>query len=148
ASLSKRAATRISRELCGAVPCRSGPRHMAKGRIAHPRRAGVWTAVQSGPFRYDMSMLFLVIERFKNRDAKPIYDRARAKGRMLPEGVTYVTSWVETNWDRCFQVMEAPHVSALNPWIAAWRDLVDFEVVPVMTSQAAFEAMSASHTES
>ena len=51
-------------------------------------------------------MLFMVIERFKNRDAKAVYRRFREKGRMAPEGLTYVGSWIEANWDRCFQLME------------------------------------------
>jgi len=82
-------------------------------------------------------MLFMVIERFKNRDARAVYARARERGRMLPDGVTYVSSWVETSWDRCFQLMECEHESLLHTWIAHWSDLVDFELVPVMTSAEA-----------
>jgi hypothetical protein len=87
-------------------------------------------------------MLFMVIERFKNRDARAVYARARDKGRMLPEGVTYFSSWVETSFDRCFQLMEAPDEDGLHAWADRWRDLVDFEFVPVLTSaEAASEAM-------
>ncbi len=82
-------------------------------------------------------MLFMIIERFRNRDARAVYARAREHGRMLPTGVTYVSSWVETNWDRCFQVMQAEDPAQLDAWIARWSDLVDFEVVPVMTSSEA-----------
>jgi hypothetical protein len=79
-------------------------------------------------------MLFMVIERFKNRDAKAVYERFRERGRMAPEGVTYVTSWVETSFDRCFQVMECADEGLLHAWAKNWQDLVDFEFVPVRTS--------------
>ena len=88
-------------------------------------------------------MLIMVVERFKNRDARAVYARAREKGRMLPDGLTYVASWVETNWDRCFQVMECDDVTLLEAWAERWRDLVDFEFVPVMTSAEASAAMAA-----
>ena len=79
-------------------------------------------------------MLFMVIERFKDGDFKAIGDRFRRSGRMLPEGVIYHASWIDSPNSRCFQIMEAPHRELLNQWIAAWDDLVDFEVVPVQTS--------------
>jgi hypothetical protein len=88
-------------------------------------------------------MLFMVIERFKNRDAKAVYARARVHGRMLPEGLTYVASWVETSFDRCFQVMETDDESLLETWADRWRDLVDFEFVPVLTSREASDAVAA-----
>jgi len=79
-------------------------------------------------------MLFMVIERFKNGDAKPIGERFRRCGRMLPEGVTYDASWVDSTGTRCFQIMEAPQRQALDAWVKRWSDLVDFEIVPVQTS--------------
>ena len=79
-------------------------------------------------------MLFMVIERFKNADVKAIGDRYRRNGRMLPGGVVYLASWIDSPNSRCFQIMEASDRESLNPWIAAWSDLVDFEVVPVQTS--------------
>lgn len=82
-------------------------------------------------------MLYMVIERFKNRDALPIYRRFREQGRMLPDGLRYVVSWVETNYDRCFQVMECDDPRLFDEWIARWADLADFEVVPVRTSAEA-----------
>ena len=85
-------------------------------------------------------MLFVVIERFKNRDAKAVYGRLRVKGRMVPEGLRYVASWIENNYDRCFQVMECDDPSLFNGWIENWKDLIDFEVVPVMTSAEASAA--------
>ena len=82
-------------------------------------------------------MLFMVIERFKNRDAAPVYQRFRERGRMAPEGLKYIDSWIETNFDRCFQLMECDDPKLFQEWIAHWKDLVDFEVVEVITSQQA-----------
>jgi hypothetical protein len=79
-------------------------------------------------------MLFLVIERFKGGDARPIGERFAREGRMLPEDVRYVESWVETDGSKCFQLVEAPNREALNPWTERWADLVDFEITPVLTS--------------
>ena len=79
-------------------------------------------------------MLFMVIERFKDRDAAAVYRRAQTDGRMAPEGLKYVGSWVEANFDRCFQLMECDDASLLQQWVLAWRDLVEFEIVPVVPS--------------
>ena len=88
-------------------------------------------------------MLFMVIEHYKNRDAVAVYRRFQEKGRMAPEGVRYVNSWVEMNLDRCFQVMECSDEGLLREWIEHWEDLVDFEIIPLRTSQeAASLAMS------
>jgi hypothetical protein len=82
-------------------------------------------------------MLFMVIEHFKNRDATPVYRRFDEKGRMIPEGLKYVDSWVEPNFDRCFQLMDTDDPALFQEWIDNWSDLVDFEVVPVVTSAEA-----------
>ena len=79
-------------------------------------------------------MLFMVIEHFKGRDPKPVYRRFAERGRMMPEGLKYVNSWIEVGMDRCFQVMETDDPILLQEWIKNWGDLVDFEVVPVVTS--------------
>lgn len=81
-------------------------------------------------------MLFMVIERFKGRDPSPIYSRLQEQGRALPDGLRYIDSWVEANFDRCFQLVETDEASALQQWILQWRDLVEFEVVPVTPSRA------------
>ncbi len=86
-------------------------------------------------------MLYMVIERFKNRDATPVYDRFRDQGRMTPEGLEYLSSWVDTKLERCFQVMETADPKLMAEWIAHWSDIVDFEVVPVMSSSDAVQAM-------
>ena len=79
-------------------------------------------------------MLFMVIEHFKNGDLNPVGERFERTGRMLPEKVVYHASWVDSENARCFQVMEAPDRASLNPWITAWEDLVEFEIIPVQPS--------------
>lgn len=88
-------------------------------------------------------MLFMVIERFKNRDAVSVYRRYREQGRMMPEGLRYVESWVEHNFDRCFQLMECNDPQLFRQWTACWQDLVEFEIVPVVTSKEAAESVTA-----
>jgi hypothetical protein len=80
-------------------------------------------------------MLFMVIERFRNRDARAVYRRFRDHGRMMPDGLRYVGSWIEVNFDRCFQVMECDDARLLQQWIVNWTDLIEFEVVPIATSE-------------
>ena len=80
-------------------------------------------------------MLFMVVERFKDCNPVPIYERLRTSGRSLPEGLRYIDSWVEVNFGRCFQLMECDDVRLLMQWIVQWRDLMEFEVVPVSPSR-------------
>jgi Protein of unknown function (DUF3303) len=87
-------------------------------------------------------MLFMVIERFKDRDPAPIYARVRDQGRALPEGCRYVDSWVELNFDRCFQLMECDDARSLQRWVLQWRDLVEFEIVPVSSSRVVRELLA------
>jgi hypothetical protein len=84
-------------------------------------------------------MRFMVIERFKGGDARPVYRRFRDEGRLAPEGLRYVASWVSDDLTRCWQVMECDDRALLDAWIARWRDIVDFEVSPVLTSAEALE---------
>ena len=79
-------------------------------------------------------MLFMVIERFKNGDSKPVGERFKLCGRMLPEGVSYQASWLEPSGSRCFQVMEAPDEQSMTHWTRRWDDLIDFDIIPVVTS--------------
>ena len=89
-------------------------------------------------------MLFMVVEHFREGRAPDIYRRFRDRGRMAPDGVRYVASWVDLNFERCFQVMEADEESLLRQWTANWDDLVDFEIVPVRTSEEAAKAIAPS----
>jgi hypothetical protein len=82
-------------------------------------------------------VLFLVIETFRDGDAVPVYRRFRDRGRIAPEGLHYVASWVTDDLRRCFQVMECADRALLDRWIDQWRDLVDFEVLPVVSSAEA-----------
>ena len=82
-------------------------------------------------------MLYMVIERFRNHDAAAVYRRFREKGRMLPDGLKYVDSWVEVNGNRCFQLMECDDERLFQQWVARWNDLVDFEIVAVHSSKDA-----------
>ena len=88
-------------------------------------------------------MLFMVIESFRNQDPRPIGERFRRMGRMMPDGVVYHASWIDPAAARCFQVMEADSIEPLRQWAANWADLADFEIVPVLTSQAYWAAQSA-----
>jgi hypothetical protein len=79
-------------------------------------------------------VLFMVIERFKDRDAKAVYRRFRAEGRGAPAGLRYVGSWIEASFERCFQLMECEDARLLQEWVAFWSDLIEFEIVPVVPS--------------
>jgi uncharacterized protein DUF3303 len=82
-------------------------------------------------------MLYMVIETFRNGDPVPVYRRFREGGRLTPPGLDYVTSWVTMDLRRCYQVMETDDPKLLDEWIDRWADLVDFDVVPVVTSAEA-----------
>lgn len=84
----------------------------------------------------------MVVEHFKDGDAAPVYRRFRERGRLAPAGLIYVSSWVDENFRRCFQIMETADRNLLDEWIANWSDLVEFEVFPVMTSQEAAEKIA------
>jgi hypothetical protein len=87
-------------------------------------------------------MLFMVIEKFKNNDALAVYRRFRERGRMMPDGLEYVGSWIEANFDRCFQLMECDDPRKFQQWVIQWRDLMDFEIVPVLSSKDTMETIS------
>jgi hypothetical protein len=86
-------------------------------------------------------MLFMVVERFRDRDAKAVYRRFRDQGRMMPDGLTYVGSWIEANFDRCFQLMECDDARLLQDWLLNWSDLMECEIVPVVPSDQTRELM-------
>jgi hypothetical protein len=88
--------------------------------------------------------LFMVVEHFKNKDAVPVYRRFREHGRMAPQGLVYLSSWVDQKLERCYQLMETEDPALLDQWIANWSDLVDFEVYPVLTSQEAADKIARS----
>ena len=86
--------------------------------------------------------LYMVVEHFRHPDAVPVYRRFRERGRLAPEGLSYVSSWITPALDRCYQVMETDNRSLLDAWISNWSDIVDFEVYPVITSKEAAERIA------
>jgi hypothetical protein len=87
-------------------------------------------------------MLFMIIERFKDQDAVAVYRHLRDKGRGLPDGLRYVDSWVEPNFDRCFQLMECEDARLLQQWMLHWREHASFEIVPVVPSKDTRETVA------
>jgi len=87
-------------------------------------------------------MLYMVIESFRNGDALPVYRRFRDEGRLAPEGLRYVASWVTEDLCRCFQIMDCDDPQLLTRWMALWEDVIEFDVVPVVTSAQAAAAVA------
>ena len=87
-------------------------------------------------------MLFMVIEHFRPGRAPEVYRRLRDRGRMAPDGLRYVSSWVDLNFERCFQVVEADSEELFTEWTANWDDVIDFEIVAVRTSAEAAAAIA------
>jgi Domain of unknown function (DUF3303) len=87
-------------------------------------------------------MTFMIIERFRGGDAVPVYRRFREKGRLAPDGLRYVSSWVTEDLKQCFQVMECEDRDLLDAWVSRWNDLVEFEIIPVITSAEAQAAVA------
>lgn len=83
----------------------------------------------------------MVIEDFRGRDRKSIYRRVRDKGRLMPEGLRFVDSWMAADMGRCFQLMEADDITLFQRWVAEWCDLAEFEIVPVTTGRQTAEAL-------
>jgi hypothetical protein len=84
----------------------------------------------------------MVVEHFRNGDPLPIYRRFREQGRLAPEGLEYVSSWVDEKFEKCFQLMETDDRSLIDEWISKWDDLVSFEVYPVISSKEAAEKIA------
>jgi hypothetical protein len=90
----------------------------------------------------ERALLYMIIEHFKNQDPIPVYRRFQGRGRLAPEGLRYVSSWVDEKLERCFQLMEAEERKHLDEWVGNWNDLVEFEVYPVISSKDAAERIS------
>ncbi len=86
--------------------------------------------------------LYMVVEHFKDKDAVPVYRRFRDSGRMAPDGLIYVSSWVDDKLECCYQLMETDDPKLLEEWMANWSDLVNFEVHAVVTSRDAAERIA------
>jgi hypothetical protein len=87
-------------------------------------------------------MLYIVIERFKEGATPEIYRRFRERGRMMPDGLEYVSSWIDLDFRICYQLMRTEDFALFDKWIDNWRDLMQFEIVPVRTSAEAVELMN------
>jgi len=87
-------------------------------------------------------MLYMIIEHFRDGDPVPVYRRFRERGRLAPDGLRYVSSWVTTDLKRCYQVMECDDPGMLEAWMANWRDITHFDVIPVITSAEAQTAVA------
>lgn len=87
-------------------------------------------------------MLYMIVEHFLNDDPVPVYRRFRDRGRLAPEGLQYVSSWVDEKLERCFQLMETNDPKLLDQWIANWKDVARFEVYPVISSKEAAERVA------
>jgi Protein of unknown function (DUF3303) len=87
-------------------------------------------------------MLYMIVESFKNADPVPVYRRFHDRGRLAPDGLTYVSSWVDADLSRCYQLMETVDRDLIDQWMANWGDLVEFEVHPVITSKEAADRVS------
>ena len=79
----------------------------------------------------------MIVEHFKNGDPRPVYARFRERGRLAPDGLQYVSSWVDEKLERCFQLMETDDEGLIREWISNWQDIVSCEVYPVITSAEA-----------
>ena len=84
-------------------------------------------------------MLYMVIERFQSGSVREVYRRVDERGRMIPDGLEYLNSWVSADLAVCYQLMETDDIALLQQWTAEWSDLVDFQIVPVLTSVQAAE---------
>jgi len=89
-----------------------------------------------------MAKTYLIIEHFRKGDAVPVYRRFRERGRMAPNGLNYVASWVTDDLTKCYQIMETPDRDLLDQWMSSWADLIQFEVHPVLTSTEALDRIA------
>ena len=87
-------------------------------------------------------MLYMIIEHFKNSDPVPVYRRFRDRGRLAPNGLQYISSWVDEKLERCFQIMETADRNLVDQWITNWSDIIEFEIFPVMSSKEASETIA------
>lgn len=121
-----------------------GARHMRHGDNPQSieRRASLVSTDRAVGTHTMAKTLYMVVEHFKRGDAVPVYRRFREHGRLAPEGLAYVSSWVDAKLERCYQLMETDDPQLLDDWISHLSDIVDFEVHPVITSAEAGERIA------
>lgn len=88
-----------------------------------------------------MLMRYMVVERFRDQNAKAVYDRLKTEGRKLPDGLRYEESWVAADCSRCFQVVQCDDIGLLQRWVAGWQDLIEFEILPIQSSEDTVESI-------
>ena len=88
-------------------------------------------------------MLYMIIEKFHQGKIKQLYERFDERGRLMPDGVNYINSWIDINVETCYQIMESKSEEKLLEWVNNWNDLADFEIIPVLTSAQAKEKVLA-----
>jgi len=113
-----------------------------RSRLATERSRRIRGFHHVSQFAEGAMSLYMIIENFKGGDAIPVYRRFREQGRMAPDGLTYVSSWVTEDFRRCYQVMETNNRALLDQWMAKWSDIIDFEVYAVTTSKQAAEKIA------
>jgi hypothetical protein len=86
-------------------------------------------------------MLYMIVEHYRNRDPLPVYRRFREHGRLTPEGLHHVSSWVDDKMECCFQLMRTANRGLLEQWIESWEDIVEFQVYPVISSEEAVQRL-------
>ena len=87
-------------------------------------------------------MLYMVVEHFKNDDPIPVYRRFRDRGRLAPDGLLYISSWVDEKLEHCFQIMETADRNLLDQWIRNWSDIFEFNVFEIISSKEAAEKIA------
>ena len=89
-------------------------------------------------------MLYMVVERFKEGAAPEIYRRFREKGRMMPAGLEYISSWIDDDLTMCWQLMQTDVPALFDRWTENWDDLMEFEIIPVRASAEVAQMMQES----
>ena len=108
----------------------------------HARIGSLLECTQCDNREKGLSMHYMVIERFKNDDPVPVYRRFRDHGRLMPDGLEYVSSWITHDMSMCWQIMKCDDRRLLDEWMSNWKDIMDFEVIPVITSPEAREKIA------
>ena len=93
-------------------------------------------------------MQYMIIEKFRDGKVKEVYKRFDEKGRLMPEGLHFISSWISEDVTTCYQVMETEDLNKLREWIDNWKDLVEFEIIPVISSQQAKQKIFSQKTSS
>jgi Protein of unknown function (DUF3303) len=120
---------------CGRLMSLKAGRNTDIGNLGSHRRYSNAQALRATSL--GIVVLYMIVEHFKNDDPIPVYRRFRDRGRLAPDGLQYISSWVDEKLEHCFQIMETADRNLLDQWIANWSDIVEFNVFPVISSKEA-----------